>query len=44
MTVYQHVLPGMMRDAADIFARLITERAPKPSADDHAGMVSEGAR
>ncbi len=24
MAVYQHVLPGTQRDAADIFARLIT--------------------
>jgi integrase len=24
MTVYQHVLPGMQREAADIFARLVT--------------------
>jgi hypothetical protein len=23
MTVYQHVLPGMQRDAADLFARLM---------------------
>lgn len=23
MTVYQHVLPGMQRDAADLFARLV---------------------
>jgi hypothetical protein len=38
MTVYQHVLPGMQRDAADVFARLITERTAIP--DDHATMVS----
>jgi hypothetical protein len=25
MPVYQHVLPGMQRDAADTFARLVTE-------------------
>lgn len=25
MSVYQHVLPGMQRDAADTFARLVTE-------------------
>jgi integrase len=24
MTVYQHVLPGMQRDAADLFARLVS--------------------
>ena len=24
MAVYQHVLPGMQREAADIFARLVT--------------------
>ena len=40
MAVHQHVLPGMQRDAADVFARLITE----PTADDHAGMVSVDAR
>ena len=34
MAVYQHVLPGMQRDAADIFARLVTRPAsaePEPS-------------
>ena len=25
MAVYQHVLPGMQRDAADLFAQLITD-------------------
>jgi integrase len=29
MTVYQHVLPGMQRDAADLFARIVA------STDDH---------
>jgi integrase len=29
MTVYQHVLPGMQRDAADLFARLVA------TTDDH---------
>ena len=29
MAVYQHVLPGMQRDAAHIFARLIDEANPK---------------
>lgn len=24
MVVYQHVLPGMQRDAADLFARLVS--------------------
>ena len=37
MTVYQHVLPGMQRDAADLFARLV---APT---DDHV-MVSVADR
>jgi len=29
MTTYQHVLPGMQRDAADTFARLVAEPNPK---------------
>ena len=29
MAVYQHVLPGMQRDAARIFARLINEANPE---------------
>lgn len=29
MSVYQHVLPGMQRDAADTFARLMDEANPK---------------
>ena len=29
MAVYQHVLPGMQRDAADIFARLVAGANPK---------------
>ncbi len=29
MAVYQHVLPGMQRDAANVFARLITPDASK---------------
>lgn len=29
MAVYQHVLPGMQRDAADTFARLVAEPNPK---------------
>lgn len=32
MAVYQHVLPGMQRDAADTFARLMAE--PKPTTPD----------
>ena len=28
MAVYQHVLPGMQRDAADTFARLIDDATP----------------
>lgn len=34
MAVYQHVLPGMQRDAADTFARLIAGGAATPSASD----------
>jgi hypothetical protein len=30
----------MQRDAADVFARLITERTAMPTADDHAAMVA----
>jgi integrase len=44
MTVYQHVIPGMQRDAADVFARLITERTAMPTADDHVAMVSVDTR
>ncbi len=29
MAVYQHVLPGMQRDAANTFARLITPLDPE---------------
>lgn len=32
MSVYQHVLPGMQRDAADTFARLMAD--PKPTMPD----------
>ena len=32
MAVYQHVLPGMQRDAARIFARLVAE--PNPEVTD----------
>lgn len=39
MAVYQHVLPGMQRDAADIFARLVAE--PNPEVPD---MVPVDAR
>ncbi len=30
MTVYQHVLPGMQRDAADLFARLVAAAGEAP--------------
>ncbi len=30
MAVYQHVLPGMQRDAANMFERLVTTHAPSP--------------
>lgn len=30
MAVYQHVLPGMQRDAANVFERLVTPHAPRP--------------
>jgi integrase len=34
MAVYQHVLPGMQRDAADLFARLIDDAGITDGADD----------
>jgi integrase len=42
MAVYQHVLPGMQRDAAEVFARLITPESPK--VDVGVEMVSVDAR
>jgi len=33
MAVYQHVLPGMQRDAANTFARLITPADPREPAE-----------
>lgn len=41
MAVYQHVLPGMQRDAAETFARLITGEAGTPSAS---GMTPVDSR
>jgi integrase len=34
MAVYQHVLPGMQRDAADVFARLVAAENPKVDVGD----------
>jgi len=42
MTVYQHVLPGMQRDAADLFARLVS--TTDDAQTDDALMVSVADR
>ncbi len=42
MAGYQHVLPGMQRDAADTFARLMAE--PNPEVPDVPDVVSVDAR
>jgi hypothetical protein len=34
MTVYQHVLPGMQRDVADLFARLMADEDAMVSVAD----------
>ena len=40
MAVYQHVLPGMQRDAADVFARLVT----RPGPDDPEPVIAVAGR
>lgn len=40
MVVYQHVLPGMQRDAADLFGRLVRPTRPTPTGTNLTTAVS----